>query len=130
MIKRPIYKIPVITQTHMHNYSNTDKRTVSQLGRGGRTKFRPPTFCNFRPPPNLTHLTPAWSWLWTLFYQLLSMKKITKFFIGASRIISDRILNYFLVFVVGKVKFFLFNMHNYLDTDKRITARYLNRRPL
>jgi len=58
------------------------------------------------------------------------MKKITKFFIGASRIISDRILNYFLVFVVGKVKFFLFNMHNYLDTDKRITARYLNRRPL
>ena len=55
------------------------------------------------------------------------MKKITKFFIGASRIISDRILNYFLVFVVGKVKFFLINMNNYLDTDKRITARDLNR---
>ena len=60
---------------------------MAQLEGGGRTKFRPP------------YLTPAWSWVWTIFYQILSMKKmIPKYFFGASCIISTRISNYFLVF--------------------------------
>ena len=92
MIQRPIYKIPVITQTHMHNYLNTDKRTVSQLGRGGANQVSPP----FRifPPPPLT-------WLQHVHDGKSSIKfcqKIPKFFVGASRIISNIICDYFLVF--------------------------------
>jgi len=76
-------------------------QAVAPLGGGGKPNFAPPPPQHITPPP---HLTPAWSWLLTIFYHIVSIKKkIPKFFFGASRIISNRIFNYFLVFDLKKV---------------------------
>ena len=57
----------------------------------------------------------AWSRLWIIFYQVLSIKKkLPKFFFGASCIISDRISNYFLVFDWKKVSLSLSSKKLYI----------------
>ena len=50
--------------------------------RGGEAnRVSPPSLKKYRPLSPPSHLTPAWSWVWTIFYQIYSMKKKYQIFL-------------------------------------------------